>query len=66
MAKLDIDFKLIRLGSDNTKVIPGEPSLDPPEPVDYEAIRRRRDQKQGDDDEILGEFKLPEGWIIRK
>jgi hypothetical protein len=65
MAKLDIDFKLIRLGSDNTKGIPGEPPLDPPEPVDHEAIRKRRDQKQRDD-EILGEFNLPEGWIIRK
>ena len=52
MAKLDIDFKLIRLGSDNTKGIPGEPPLDPPAPVDYEAIRKRRDQKQADEHEV--------------
>ena len=30
----------------------GEPPLDPPEPVDHDAIRRRRDQKQRDDWEI--------------
>ena len=30
----------------------GEPPLDPPEPVDYDAIRRRRDQKQRDEHEV--------------
>ena len=30
----------------------GEPPLDPPEPVDHEAIRKRRDQKQADEKEV--------------
>jgi len=65
MAKLDIDFKLIRLGSDNTKGIPGEPPLDPPEPVDYEAERSRRDQKQQDEWEKTRDRELW-SWILSK